>query len=68
MNVLVNGRAAELPAGATVRDAVVAAGAAADERGIAVALDGTVIPRSAWDATTLDDGAQLEVLRATAGG
>jgi sulfur carrier protein len=68
MNVLLNGRPAEVPANATVRDAVVAAGAAADERGIAVALDGTVIPRSAWDATTLDEGAQLEVLRATAGG
>ena len=68
MNVVLNGRPAELPQGATVRDAVVAAGAGADERGIAVALDGTVVPRSAWDATTLDEGAQLEVLRATAGG
>ncbi len=68
MNVLLNGRTAELAEGATVRDAVVAAGAGADERGIAVALDGTVVPRSAWDATTLHEDAQLEVLRATAGG
>ena len=68
MNVQLNGRSVDLAAGATVRDAVVAAGAAADERGIAVALDGTVVPRSAWDETTLDEGAQLEVLRATAGG
>lgn len=68
MNVLLNGRTAELAQGATVRDAVVAAGAGADERGIAVALDGTVVPRSAWDTTTLHEDAQLEVLRATAGG
>ncbi len=68
MNVLLNGRTATLAEGATVRDAVVAAGAGADERGIAVALDGTVVPRSAWDTTTLHEDAQLEVLRATAGG
>ena len=68
MNVLLNGRTAELAHGATVRDAVVATGAGADERGIAVALDGTVVPRSAWDTTTLHEDAQLEVLRATAGG
>jgi len=68
LNVLLNGRVAELADGATVRDAVVAAGAGADERGIAVALDGTVVPRSAWDTTTLHEDAQLEVLRATAGG
>jgi sulfur carrier protein len=68
VNVLLNGRVAELADDATVRDAVVAAGAGADERGIAVALDGTVVPRSAWDRTTLHEDAQLEVLRATAGG
>ena len=68
MNVLLNGRPAQLAEGATVRDAVVATGAGADERGVAVALDGTVVPRSAWDATTLTEDAQLEVLRATAGG
>lgn len=68
MKVLLNGRTAELGDGATVRDAVVAAGAGADERGVAAALDGTVVPRSAWDTTTLHEDAQLEVLRATAGG
>ena len=68
MNVHLNGRPVELADGASVRDAVAATGAGADERGIAVALDGTVVPRSAWDTTTLNPDAQLEVLRATAGG
>ncbi|OBI81398.1 sulfur carrier protein ThiS [Mycobacterium asiaticum] len=36
-------------------------------RGVAVALDATVLPRSAW-ATTLSDGAQLEVVTAVQGG
>ena len=37
------------------------------ERGIAVALDQAVLPRSNW-ATTLCDGAQLEVVTAVQGG
>jgi len=68
MRVVVNGREHELAAGATVRDAVVAAGAGADERGVAVALDGTVVRRADWEGTALHESARLEVLRATAGG
>jgi len=37
------------------------------DRGIAVALDQAVLPRSGW-TTTLSDGAQLEVLTAVQGG
>jgi sulfur carrier protein len=37
------------------------------DRGIAVAVDQAVLPRSAW-TTTLSDGAQLEVVTAVQGG
>jgi sulfur carrier protein len=37
------------------------------DRGIAVAVDQAVLPRSAW-ATTLSEGAQLEVVMAVQGG
>ncbi|MGO8939984.1 MAG: sulfur carrier protein ThiS [Mycobacterium sp.] len=37
------------------------------DRGIAVALDWAVLPRSRW-ATELSDGARLEVLTAVQGG
>jgi sulfur carrier protein len=37
------------------------------DRGIAVAVDQVVLPRSAW-TTTLSDGAQLEVVTAVQGG
>ena len=37
------------------------------DRGVAVALDQTVLPRSGW-ATTLSDGAQLDVVTAVQGG
>jgi len=37
------------------------------EKGIAVAVDATVLPRSQWH-TTLTDGAKLEVVTAVQGG
>jgi len=33
-----------------------------------VAVDAAVVPRGEWDTTTLDDGAQVEILRAIQGG
>jgi sulfur carrier protein len=37
------------------------------DKGVAVALDWAVIPRSDWD-TTLSDGARVEVVTAVQGG
>ncbi|GAT15759.1 thiamine biosynthesis protein ThiS [Mycolicibacterium thermoresistibile] len=37
------------------------------EKGIAVAVDWSVLPRSRWD-TTLTDGARIEVVTAVQGG
>jgi sulfur carrier protein len=37
------------------------------QKGIAVAVDATVLPRSRWQ-TTLTDGARLEVVTAVQGG
>lgn len=68
MTVELNGRPVELPEGATVVDAVAAAGAEPQRRGIAVALDGEVVPRGEWEATPLRPGQRLEVLQAVQGG
>lgn len=38
------------------------------ERGVAVAVDGTVVPKAAWSQTTLTPGAAIEVLTAVQGG
>ena len=67
MRVELNGEPVELPAGATVDAAVSEAGANA-ERGIAVAVDGEVVPRSAWPQTPLAEGAKVEVVAAVQGG
>jgi len=39
-----------------------------DGRGIAVALNGDVVPRSQWDHVVIDDGATIEIVTAAAGG
>jgi thiazole synthase len=68
MRVELNGEPVTLAAGATVRSAIEASGAATSERGVAVAVDGEVIPRSEWDCTTLSAGQKVEVLAAIQGG
>jgi thiazole synthase len=68
MNVKVNGKSVALPDGATVEIAIEVSGAAAEQRGVAVAVDGEVVPRSAWEATRLREGQRIEVLAAIQGG
>lgn len=68
MRIELNGKAVELQAGATVADAVAATGAEAESRGIAVAVDGEVVPRSEWEETAIEDGQKIEVLQAVQGG
>ena len=46
--VVLNGESTALPEGATAADAVRAVGVPEDGRGVAVALDGQVIPRGVW--------------------
>ncbi len=38
------------------------------QRGIAVALNGAVVPRAAWPATPLKPGDSVEIVRARQGG
>ncbi|MGW5260077.1 sulfur carrier protein ThiS [Microbispora sp. NPDC004025] len=66
MKVTINGGAAELPAGATVGDAVRTLTSLTS--GVAVALNGEVVSRSAWDSTPVADGDGVEVLTAVQGG
>jgi sulfur carrier protein len=66
MKVLVNGEPADLADGATVHGVVAALGRG--PRGIAVAVNGEVVPRSRWDATKLCDDDRVEVLTAAQGG
>ena len=66
MQVWINGAEHELGDGACVPEALGVLGAPAS--GVAVAVDGEVVPRAEWAATPLADGARVEVLTAVQGG
>jgi sulfur carrier protein len=64
--VWINGERRELAPGATVPDALRALDLPGT--GVAVAVDGEVVPRAAWVGTALADGVRVEVLTAVQGG
>jgi sulfur carrier protein len=68
MIATVNGHPRELPEGSTVATVLDLLEVGREGRGVAVALDGTVVSRSRWAQTPLDDGALLEVVGAIQGG
>jgi sulfur carrier protein len=68
VKVLLNGSEAELIDGATVQTAVESLDLPASGRGVAVAVDAEVVPRTQWDTHKLDEGARVEILRAIQGG
>jgi sulfur carrier protein len=63
--VKVNGSQESLDA-ATIAELVVSR--ALDVGGVAVALNGRVVPRAAWSATPLAEGDTIEIVRAMQGG
>jgi sulfur carrier protein len=68
MLVLVNGEARELDAGETVAALMSSLAVTHRSAGVAVAVDGEVVPRGSWSDTELRDGAQVEVVAAVQGG
>jgi sulfur carrier protein len=68
MTIELNGERVELREPATVADAVERSGAGGQRRGVAVAVDGEVVPRSIWKETALGDGQRVEVVEAIQGG
>ena len=65
--IWVNGH--DMPLGAaTVADFLAQQTVEIGSRGIAVALNGSVVPRSAWGETALKPGDTIEVVRAMQGG
>lgn len=66
MTIEVNGTTREVDAGTPL--GVLVDQLVADRRGVAVAVDGEVVPRADWDTTPLHDGAHVEVVGAVQGG
>ncbi len=66
MRVTLNGESREVPEGLSLADVV--AQLIDAPRGIAVAVNATVVPRGGWAATNLADDDRIEVLTAVQGG
>jgi sulfur carrier protein len=66
--ILLNGQDSDVRAGETVSAVLSRLGLAEDARGVAVAVDGEVVPRDGWRSFTLGEDARVEVLTAMQGG
>jgi sulfur carrier protein len=66
--ILLNGQSSDLHAEDTVAAALARLGLELDARGVAVAVDGEVVPRTAWQTRALGRDARVEVLTAMQGG
>jgi sulfur carrier protein len=68
VTVVVNGQPHEVSSGMTVDRLLEALGHDSAGAGIAVAVNGEVVPRGAWPATALRERDRIEVLGAAQGG
>jgi sulfur carrier protein len=66
--MIVNGQSADIRPGETVAAVLGGLGLSLEARGIAVAVDGEVVPRATWQTFVLDADARVEVLTAMQGG
>ncbi|HTW41182.1 MAG TPA: sulfur carrier protein ThiS [Solirubrobacteraceae bacterium] len=66
--IVLNGERSDVRPGATVAELLARLGLDADARGVAVAVDGEVIPRGRWDSCPVPADARVEVLTAMQGG
>lgn len=68
MRVVINGQPRQLEPGATLARVVEEVCERPQGRGVAVAVDGEVVPRGDWPATRLCDGDRVEIVVAVQGG
>jgi sulfur carrier protein len=68
LDLTVNGEPVSLAPGATIADLVALLTDGGEARGVAVAVDRCVVPRSEWAATPAQAGSLVEVVTAAAGG
>jgi sulfur carrier protein len=66
--IVLNGERSEVRAGETVAGVLVRLGLDEDAHGVAVAVDGEVVPRGTWGSFVLSRDARIEVLTAMQGG
>ena len=66
--IVINGENADLQPGETLVAVLVRLGLTTTAQGVAIAVDGEVVPRAGWGTFMLADNARVEVLTAMQGG
>ena len=66
MQIIVNNKAMEMAEGSTL--STLAEALRLPEKGAAIAVNNQMIPREEWSATSLQEGAQVVVIKAACGG
>jgi sulfur carrier protein len=66
--IVLNGQQSDVRAGETVSAILGRLDLPLDARGVAVAVDGEVVPRAQWGSYALSEHARVEVLTAMQGG
>lgn len=68
MKLILNGQPVEEIENMNVRALLGMRGIDTEQKGVAVALNGSVVPRSRWDEQELRDGDRIEIITAMQGG
>jgi sulfur carrier protein len=66
--IRLNGHDSDVRAGESVAEVLGRLDVPRDARGVAVAVDGEVVPRAQWESFVLQEHARVEVLTAMQGG
>jgi sulfur carrier protein len=66
--IFLNGNTHDEGAGESVASVLRLLELSPDARGVAVAVDGEVVPRAGWETFAIPEGAHVEVLTAMQGG
>ncbi len=66
--IVLNGTSVESDPGERLSAVLARLGVSEQAQGVAVAVDGEVVPRSMWESVALDERARVEVLGAMQGG
>ncbi|WP_434357620.1 sulfur carrier protein ThiS [Parasalinivibrio latis] len=66
MSVVVNDKPVDIPAGSSVSDLFPAL--SLSPQGFAVAVNGQIVPRTQWADTPVNEGDQISLFQAIAGG
>jgi len=68
MTVTVNGEKTEVPAGTTISALLLKFRINPSRKGLAVAVEGEIVPRELWGKIKVEEGNEIDVVHAVRGG